>query len=399
MTSLLQILSPRAVVRLHCIALAVLLALAATSPPVAARVLPDLYEVTVAIDSQSSAELRRASREALAELFVRISGHRAVLDNDTIVAAVRDASRFTRQFSYQSETDEDGEQQLRVVLDFESSLVEDTLRRAGLPLWSSNRPTVLVWLVADDEHGRHFVGGDQAPELVAAIREQAIRRGLAVQLPALDLEDLVALSPDDIWRQNFTRIDEAAERYGADSLLVGRVSQLNNGRWLGRWSFRLNGQRIPFEGEAADGKGFIVAGLNQVAETLAGEYAIAPVQAAEGGVLMRLTDVRSFVDYARAIQYLEGIVAVHHANVVSLQRDELILRLIADGEIAQLQQVFSLDKRLQPQLQQDYTGPYPIVLSYRWPSAAPPLPPPPQRAAEPELQESVSPLDAEIEQQ
>lgn len=358
----------------HVVRLWLAFVLCTASWMVSARVVTDLYQVNVAIDAQSPAELRRASREGLAELFVRISGHESVLGNDAIVAAIKDASRFTKQFSYERTVDEVGEEQLLVTLEFESSLVVDTLRGAGMPLWSDNRPSVLVWLVVEDADGRRFVGTEKDPQLVAAIRASAERRGLAIQLPFLDLQDLVALSPDDIWQRNQSRLDEAAERYASDSLLTGRVTKLNNGSWLGRWTFSLNGRQIRFDGDADDAVSYIAAGLNQVAEALASEYAITPVATAEGGVLMRLTAVRSFVDYARAISYLESVVAIHHANVVSLQGDELILSLVADGEMSQLQQVFSLDKRLQPELENVYTGPYPVVASYRWPSTAPPLP-------------------------
>lgn len=380
-TSISRLLLSRSVLAQASRLAALALVCIGLSGPIAARVMPDLYRVTVNIDSQSPSELKRASREALAELFVRISGQQAVLNQDAIVAAIRDAGRYTKQFSYQRQASAEGEPQLQVALEFESSLVEDTLRRAGLPLWSSNRPSVLVWLAVEDAQGRRFVGAEQDPGLIDALRDNARRRGLALQLPLLDLQDLVALSADDIWRQNSARIDDASERYKPDTILVGRVTQLNNGRWLGRWSYHLGGRRVPFDGETNSGESFIASGLDQVAETLAAEYAIIPVQVAEGGLIMRLTDVRNFVDYARAIQYLEGIVAVHHANVVSLERDELILRLIADGEIAQLKQVFALDRQLQAVTEPGYTGPYPIALNYRWPSEAPPLPPEPEPAA------------------
>lgn len=354
--------------------LAMVLGAVSGALPAHAKVVPNLYRVSVVIENQSQSELKRASREALAELFVRISGHQAVLGDDVIVAAVRDAGRFTKQFSYRRDENAEGEEQLRVVLEFEPSLVQDSLRQAGLPLWSPNRPSVLVWLVVDDGGERRFVGTENDPELVEALRANAQRRGLALQLPLLDLTDLVALSPDDVWQQNYGKLDEASERYGTDTVLAGRVTHLNNDRWLGRWTFRLNGRQLPLDGESDSAADFIAAGLNQVAETLAAEYAIKPVQMVEGGLLMRLTDVRSFVDYARAISYLESVVAVHHANVVSLEDDELILQLVADGEMSQLRQVFSLDKRLQPATDSIYTGPYPVQVSYRWPSDAPPLP-------------------------
>jgi hypothetical protein len=98
-------------------------------------------------------------------------------------------------------------------------------------------------------------------------------------------------------------------------------------------------------------------------------YAIAPVDISEGGLLMRLTGVADFKDYARAITYLEGVAAIRHANVVQIEGNEIIVRLIADGLLPQLQQSLALDNRLLPAAGGDaaYAGKYPIVLDYQWP--------------------------------
>ncbi len=332
-----------------------------------AEQIDNLYDVAVPVKSQSTADLRLGTQEALSTAFIRISGNAEVLQNSSIRSAINRATDFTRKFSYRKTQEDNGDEQLWLVIEFEQRLIDQQLRDAGLPLWSSNRPTVLVWLVVDDRDGRRFVGVGRDKDIVKAITDNAQRRGLIVKFPVLDLEDMVALSADELWRLNAWRAQTAAERYQADTLLLGRVSKLSNGEWLGRWLFSYDQQQLEFDGEAESLKVYTGSAIDQVAELLANQYAIAPVKIAEGGVLMRLTGIGSFVDYARAIAYLESVAAIRHANVVDIQGEEIIVRLVADGMLVQLQQAFALGKRLQSQVGRPYQGEYEIALDYHWP--------------------------------
>lgn len=348
-----------------------------------AEPIDNLYQVAVPVASQSGKELRRASSEGLATVFIRVSGNAAVTAEPGVRQAIRSAQKFTRQFRYESKQVEPGLlsevtgtegldgsepiEQIIAVLDFESELVNKTLREAGLALWPANRPSILVWMAVGDADGRRFAGTETDAQIIAAINESAVRRGLPVKLPALDLEDMVALSVEDLWQMNTTSARAAAERYGADSLLLGKVSQLSNGDWLGSWQFLVNGQRVVLDGQAQNARDYIAAGLDQVAEILAEQYAIVPVDIAGDGILLRLAGINSFIDYARAIAYLESVSAVRHANVVSIEGNNLIVRLTADGLLPQLQQAFALDKTLQTATD-IYQGGYTIELDYRWPS-------------------------------
>jgi hypothetical protein len=345
------------------------LLIASVVPAVWAEPVEGLYSVSVAVSSQSEQDLNRAGQEALRTVFIRVSGNVEVLEHPAIAQAIRQARNYTRQFQYERVLNqEDNSEQLLAVLEFEPDLVDRQLREAGLPLWSSNRPTVLVWLVVEDQEGRRFVSAERDAEIIAAIMDNATRRGLALKLPALDLEDMVALSPEDIWQFNVQRMQSAVERYPVDSALFGQIAYLSNGRWLGRWQYQFDGQQLEFEGDAETIGDYIGASVDQVAQLLAAKYAISPVKIAEGGVLMRLTGVRNFIDYARAIRYLEGIAAIQHANVVSIEGDEIIIHLIAEGMLLQLKQAFALDKYLIAEPAGSYQGNYPIVLDYQWPA-------------------------------
>lgn len=337
--------------------------------PAIGRQVDGLYDVAIPVATQSRAELARATRQGLQTVLIKVSGSAEVVKKKPIIAAMSRASSFIKQYryEYQRATEDDGEQAV-VLIEYEPQLLDQLLRQSGQPLWSSNRPTVLLWLAIDDIDGRRFASRELDGDIFAAIEASASRRGLAVTLPDLDLQDMVALPVEDLWQLNEYAVKPAAERYGADTLLIGRASKLTNGEWLGRWLYSYDQQQLSFDGEALSAEGYLGAALDQVAEQLAGQYAVAPVNIAQGGLMMAVSGIVNFVDYARVIKYLESVAAIRHANVVSIDGDVMVVQLTADGLLTQLQQSLALGKRLKAVQVEDYQGDYFIDLHYYWPS-------------------------------
>jgi hypothetical protein len=319
-----------------------------------------LYNTEVVVKSQSKGELRKAASKGLATIFVRISGDPSVLNNAAIVQARSNAQSYLNQFSYQTELEEDNEV-LSVVLEYEAALVSKTLRQAGMPIWSSDRPGVLVWLIVDTQQSRQLVTSEETPELAESLNNHSRRRGLALKLP----KDKTAINVGQAWSLNGTVISQASQPYQADNILVGKLSRLSNGRWLGQWQYWLNDRIINFDSEAAGADQFIADGLDRVADIQASAYAIVPVKTSGEGIVIELTGINDFTDYARVIAHLESLAAVEHANVMHLQGSTLIVRLLAEGQLQQLQKAIALGKQLKSQTV-PVDSAYPIVLSYQW---------------------------------
>lgn len=338
-----------------------------TAVEVEAEEIVSLYHVEYEIASQSANHLTRASKEALKTLFVRVSGSSQVLENPKIRAAVSNPELFMKQYQYERRgNDANGGEKLFALMEFEPQLVEGKLREAGLSLWSSNRPTILLWLTVEDSNGRRFATKGSDPDLVEAIVSNARLRGLAVKLPLFDLQDSLAVTSDEAWSLSNWRLQAAAERYGTDTVLLGRVSRLSNGQLFGKWVYTFDTERLDFDIESDNPVDYLAASLHPVAELLAARYAVAPINIAENGVLLRLTGVLNYLDYVRAINYLESVSAIRHANVVNIEGNEIIIRLIADGLVSQLQNAFSLDTKFLAARGSNYRGSYDISLDYHW---------------------------------
>ena len=137
----------------------------------------ELYDAEVFVTSQSAGQLRAGARAGLTQVLIRVSGSNEVLQNQTLVTALRDPSPYYYQYSYQA-TDKEFQIGDRMVsarilrLRFEPSAIAQLLREAGLPVWGSNRPSILAWLSLNDELGRRILSESDQSELTQAEKTQ-----------------------------------------------------------------------------------------------------------------------------------------------------------------------------------------------------------------------------------
>ena len=198
-----------------------------------AAVVPWLYNVEVAVTSQADAERRRASQAALSTLLVRLTGLREIPHTPDVRDALQRPEDFYTSYRFERRV----QNETVLTIRFEPASVQGLLRRAGLPIWATDRPTVLVWLVVQRGAERERFADAQANAFASALQAQARARGLAVFLPLDDLQDR-ELEQADLWGRFWERIDAASARYAPDLLLVGRSREGPDGTWHTTWDLR-----------------------------------------------------------------------------------------------------------------------------------------------------------------
>ncbi|MFV0277534.1 MAG: DUF2066 domain-containing protein [Parahaliea sp.] len=326
---------------------ALFLLLAALACPARAELVADLYSGQVPVDSRGRQALERAVGEALSQVLVKVSGSTDVLTLPGIAEALAgDVLSRAQQFSYVRTGD--GGPPLAARFDFPQHWVSELLAAAGAPLWTANRPVVLVWLVMDGAGGRQFVNRETAPELVTRLEAGFSRRGVPLRFPLFDLADAAALSPDQAWSLSETNLRQASTRYRVEEILAGRLTRLSSGNWLGDWSYlsakaRSNRSTAP---ESVDA--FLDTGIALVAEDMAARYAVATGASTASGVAMSVSNVRSYADYAAVVSWLEGLELIDRADVEAIRGDRLQLRLQARADATQLASIIELNRQLVP---------------------------------------------------
>jgi hypothetical protein len=163
-------------------------------------------------------------------------------------------------------------------------------------------------------------------------------RGVPLELPLLDLEDLNAVMIADV--PNFEApVVAASQRYGADAVLLGRIE--TGGFGSARWVLVMNGTRHPIVLPSAR------EGLDAVADHLASRL-VAETGAA-AAVKLTVLEVTDGNDFGRVLSAVRGLSDVRAVDVVSASGETLVLEVVARGGAPQLERVLSLEGRLVPE--------------------------------------------------
>jgi len=313
---------------------------------VRAEMVRNLHAATVPVADQGSKALAAASREALAEVLVKVTGSQQVLRNPAIAEALSQARGNVQQYAYVR--GQPPERALLVTIEFDSTYVTDLVRHAGAPLWTANRPVVLAWVVIEGEGGRYFINRDNSPEQAQLLLDEFARRGVPVQIPVFDLTDMGALDTEEAWRLDANAIVSASARYDVEDILAGRLANLGSGESVGDWSYFHGGERVNRSATVPDLQSFLHTGVSMVADEMAARYAMLPSEGGEGEMRMVVMGVSSYADYAAIVRFLEDLELVESANIQRIQgqRIELVLHTAVDA--TQLATLIELNSRLSP---------------------------------------------------
>jgi len=337
--------------------------------------LENLYQAEVLSESQSDAQRRIDASEGLSQVLMRVSGRSDILKNPVIVAALKTPEQYYSEFSYarveavndaaaalpQPGLDplpaETPRQVMRIR--FAPSLIAKILREADLPVWGSNRPSVLSWMAIDDESGRQVLG-EANPSLFAKTLNQAARaRGVPLLLPLWDLEDSRGVSSSEIWGRFLGRIEAASKRYSPDKILVFRAESEFSNQWRGDWSLGEGGQwrsgTVYGESQAQ----LATALVGVLASVLSEQYAVTSTRSEVRLTVEGITEIQ---DYAEVSRYLEGLTQVMSVQPVRILTDMVEFKLRSEGEVQQIIDVIALDRKL-TLLRLDESS---STLWYRW---------------------------------
>ena len=309
-----------------------------------AEIVEDLYGAVVTVPDVSQDALVVASREALSQVLVKVTGSEAVLQAPAIVTALDESRSLVQRFAYAREGETGAG--LTVHFEFENSSISRLLQRAGQPFWTANRPVVLAWIVVDGPEGRQFLSDDSMPALMASLRKEFGRRGLPFQIPLYDIRDAAAMSPDKLWSLRTVALRDASQRYGGKDILAGRVAILSNGDWVGDWVYLFDNSRVDRTLKIDSGKGFFQQGSALVAQQMSARFAVASSADATSGARVKVSGVSNYSDYASIVEWLQGLELIDSANISSIRGDVIRLDLSARADALSLAATIELNSHL-----------------------------------------------------
>ena len=318
-------------------------ALLLLSPLANALEMTSLYSVEVPFDPDDP-DRKNAYRTALNQVLIRVTGTTAAGDSPELAELFPNPARYVSQ--YRSGPDNS------VIVSLDGAAIETVLRQSGAMVWGSERPLTLMWLAVDWGQGeREIVAADDAQRLPGAsrsidrnrllrerVQEVAGLRGVPVVFPLLDTEDFQNLSFSDIWGGFDDRLLEASQRYGATSVLVGRIRPED--LQAHRWTWYLDDERQDWNGEPEEV-------VNLLADSLAFRFALRGNEPLD---VFRLTisGIDSVVAYGEVQRLLENLAAVDKLVMELADGDRITYEVQVQGGIERLQRALAQSRLLEP---------------------------------------------------
>ncbi len=324
-----------------------------------------LNEAEVPVAAQDSAARSAAATAALAEVFVKSSGSQQVLGNPVVAATIRDADRQLVQFYftrlvYPPRSDGPAEE-LGLHAVFSPQAIASVLQRAGEPILPPNRPAILLWLAIDDGSGTgpRLFDRDTDATLAAWLRWHAVRRGVPLRFPEMDLQDSTTIGAGQVWALDSQALRAASERYGAGPLLIARLAATIDGGWLGEWLY-LDGEQTS-EGQGSAPAVDTLAGeiVGFGTEGVAARYAVRAAETEGEQLRLRVDGLSTFQSYYRAYRLLREMTSVRRVQLALVDRDTFFFDLVTASNTDSVLRELSLLPQLQ--LRGDAAE-----LHYRW---------------------------------
>ncbi|MBS0288548.1 MAG: DUF2066 domain-containing protein [Proteobacteria bacterium] len=328
----------------------------------AQTVVTHLYEVSLESQSQSQEEWRQLVQQGLAIVLERISTSVSLKENPEAMRALKNAPDYVEQYSY------DGN---NLQVKYSPDLVNQLIQKMGHMVWGQRRPTVVLWLAIEDNHQRRLIGQETDPALQTYLHQLAKLKGIPLILPLMDLEDMSAITVTDVWGQFPTVLQQASLRYGAQTILLGRVMH-NAENWEAQWQVLTNDspawkvQGASLEAVLSEGFAGIIPYLKN--QNQATGHA---TEVKGKPFLIGIEGVQSAADFNNVENYLKSLNPVIDVNIHQLFGAVAIFEITPRGDNGRqaLEQVLGMDQRFMPSFQ-DVTG---VEFTYRWIVARAPL--------------------------
>lgn len=314
------------------------------APPSGAVVVADLFTARLTVADQSDAVRRRALGQGLSDVLVKLTGSRTVLQDPGVREVINRAQHYVVAYSYnavaQQAVLEGGAEALEeelgqpasvsLELKFAAAPIEALLRELYLPIWPADRPPLAVWLVTRGEGGYSFVDPVAQPALVDHVQTALLRRGVAFELPLYDLQDHLAVTPEQAWTGSDEDLSQASRRYGAGSWVVLALDMTST-RPLGKWLLGDSSGLQRGNTVATTVANLLASAVDEVVDRYAPPLTYRAGQVGESLSLV-ISNVRNYKDFTAVTALLESLEVVVTAAVQRVDGDLLFLDLVTEGD-------------------------------------------------------------------
>lgn len=311
-----------------------------------------LYQAQQVVVDQTRTTRNKAISEMFGQVLVKVSGQSKITDHPAIKTQLKSALSFATEFGF-----DDSDQGTKLSVTFNESLVDTLLKDNGFTLWDAKRPSVMLWMVYEDEQGaRHILKEQSDAPLVITAKKAAARRGLPLLLPIWDLDDQLTVSVGDIWGQFEDKLSTANARYMSDYMILAKVLGHGISQQVS-WSVFKMGNDVDIFGntssqismtgsdEAATLDIALIEVINQSTDFFAQQYSV-DTSEEEGSLVITLNNVDSLSTYSNILGYLNSVKAVEQVTLVNVKAQEYQFKINLLGTKQSFLDVLSLSNKM-----------------------------------------------------
>lgn len=309
-----------------------------------------LYSSHIPVKSQDENELQQAMQQGFAQVIRRNTSMANALNNPLINKAMSNPQTYVIGFRYDKLTDTspDSPHLFKLFFQFDEKAIKNLMNEAGLPIWGSNRPPLLVWWVIKSNGEPTLVNQETAPEIVALLNEQAQLRGIPLIFPLLDIQDNENIQPNDIWGFSLDRAKSASQRYGHENILLGRSDFLND-FGESRCLLLLGAETLNAPATQGQLKSMLVQAIDFTADHIAQRYAVSKQGNTQTDIQLIVSDINNLQAFAALEQYFLQLDTVKTVSIGSIKNREVTVNLSLNTDIAQFEKIIQLDNKLEKQ--------------------------------------------------
>ncbi|WP_371193014.1 DUF2066 domain-containing protein [Glaciecola sp. SC05] len=367
-----------------------ILVLSCASAHLCATAVADVNVGRVLIADQSTATQSTAGREALKQVFIKISGSEETVLEPTIRRAIVNYEQYLISSSFVQRQD---------ILMFEARFNQEKiitlLKATGLPIWASLRPNATLWLAEQNQLSNiRWLNQNTAREFNQHLQQLAFERGVNIVLPLGDLNDAMVISDFDVWTQNTAKLMPQSNRYGTVFTISATLKPITenmrtqyqeeamfleqqralerlfnpalvesspannspqalsaideNARFQIDWIFS-NAKEVHIgKGFLADDKGAAALLVKEYADMLARQYAFGGDSTVGDARLHKLTmqNVRSLTDYNQVIELIRTMPQVDNVELIGVNGSNAIFLITLSTNSAEFINLVVLDRRV-----------------------------------------------------
>ena len=305
----------------------------------------DLYYSDILVSSRSENDRTVAIIKGLQRVFVKVSGNSKVLQHGLVIDQMQHAGVLLQQYEYKLQVNDAKEEQVWIHLEFDAQGVNRLLKQANQPIWGSNRPFVIAWMINNDKQSSpQAITDTKLQQLLARNLNQ---RGIPFIQPIFDLQELDQLDHLKRGYADWDRLQKISKRYGSDVTLLIKLTQMGEDNWQSQWSVLLGTHAQNWELKGSHLDALFRQGVDLLGDSLAQQY-YQQVDQDNKSVTLIIDNIDSSPNYSKMNQYLRSLSTIEQFKVVSVYEDTITYELVIDDSGQSLVRIFALSPLLVP---------------------------------------------------